>query len=284
MRLILSVSNAAKQFRGHVVIGLLWHGERWFLASDPRGVWQSVGYTNEGRFKIKGSKVMEVYDQGYTIAILQDAPRSRFDRKHVFSLADGSILDPKDRAFKDGKIRWVVENERVLSQIRQTALVTLDKLIPATYGGTEWGKNIYKSTKPGPTKGYTNCVEFPAWYVHELKKGKILRPGYPPTTTTGWTDADGVKLPLPGDIFILCKTTKRDNTTTHVGVIYSTDWKNSDGLKWRTADWGQMGWNGLWVERVFDPVAGTLTGGRGTRAIKGWVDLDVFFGGAKSTP
>ena len=42
-----------------------------------------------------------------------------------------SIFDPKDRAFKDGKISWNVENERVLSQIRQAALNLLDDLFPA---------------------------------------------------------------------------------------------------------------------------------------------------------
>ena len=286
MRIALSVFDAAKQFRGHVVLGFHWHDKRWFLASDPSAVWQNAGNSKAGSFKLKALKVMEIYDQGHTIVTLQDAPTSRFDRKHVFSLADGSIRSPKNSALTYGKVSWCVENEPVLSQIRQTALVTLDRLLPAVYGSTKWKENPWHSTKPGPTQGYTNCVEFPPWYIHELKQGKTLRAGYPPPTTPGWTDADGVKWPLPGDIFILCKTAKRDSTTTHVGVVYSTDWKNSDSLTWRTADWGQGdGWSGIFLERSFDPVAGTLTGGRiGLRAIKGWVDLDVFMGSAKSTP
>ncbi len=179
-----------------------------------------------------------------------------------------------------------------LSPLRQRALAELDKLIPARYptpwptrkdGLTtkgrvgNWAKNNFSSLRPNANPNYTNCVEFPAYLVLVLNGGKKkLDPGFPPNTTKGWTDADGTKTPLPGDIFILLNPGGKFG---HVGVIYDTSWKNSQGLLWRTADWGQGdGWDGDWVERTYDPVEGTLTGGPNSpRKLLGWVDLDALF-------
>ncbi len=125
-------------------------------------------------------------------------------------------------------------------------------------------------------------------YLHK----KLIYPGYPPDTTPGWTYADGVLLPLPGDIYILCKgaTRSKEAGGSHVGVVYDTNWGNSGGAQWRTADWGQRppliagkpkgiaaSWNGDLKIRTYDAGTGTLAGEGNAptpKAVKGWVDLE----------
>ncbi|MCC6392822.1 MAG: hypothetical protein IT167_19650 [Bryobacterales bacterium] len=85
----------------------------------------------------------------------------------------------------------------------------------------------------------------------------------------------------------MCKGPVRDQSTAHVGVIYSTSWEHSEGRIWRTGDWGQgaSGFDGDFGVSRYDPGAGTLSGVSGTgmgkaRALLGWVDIDLFYGTA----
>jgi hypothetical protein len=165
-----------------------------------------------------------------------------------------------------------------LSDVRQKAMDKVKEILPAPYGSKQWAANPYHSVPSGKS-GYTNCVEFPA-YVVWLASGKKFIPGFPAPSTRGWVDADGSARPQPGDIYVLCKGETQDESLSHVGVIVS-----ADGDTWRTADWGQgNGWSGDFVTRTYDEAAGTLTGEvdaskgntRPPRALKGWVDLDVY--------
>ncbi len=284
MLLKLSVYDAARRFRGYARIELdLWQ-KKWLVVEDRQLVWWWVGFSRKGSLEVKSWDVIWLWDQGHNTVIFWDTPRSTLDLRHVHLPGEARIFDPKHRAFKEGKIRWVIDAPTPsLSALRKKARQHLEQIIPAPYGSQNWLKNPFHSQRPNKNPGYTNCVEFPAYLGHLLGDDRFPR-GYPPTTTRGWTEADGVKRPLPGNVFILCKGAQRDGSTAHVGVIYD----NSQGRIWKTADWGQgTGWDGAWVERTYDPVAGTLTGDRSSpfpqpRAIKGWVDIDVYFGNPKA--
>jgi hypothetical protein len=273
-----------------------WGQKKWFLEKDEaQPIWERVGFSQKGPFEPQtGNETIWLWDEPHihNTVIFWDAPASETVSRN--NSGKGRIFDPKDPAFKEGKIEWTIESAAppALSPLRQRALAELVNLIPARYPkswpttkdglttkGPEgnWAKNVFSSLRQKAKAGYTNCVEFPAYLVLVLNGGKKkLNPGFPPNTTKGWTDAGGGKRPLPGDIFILLNP---GDEFGHVGVIYDTSWKSSKGLLWRTADWGQGdGWDGDWVERTYDPVKGTLTGGPNSpRKILGWVDLDELF-------
>jgi hypothetical protein len=241
-------------------------------------------FTRKGSFDEKTFGVIWLWDQ------LAGRPRRNTVILHGAPTADGEaegkagsarIYDPNDTAFKDGKVTWTVEAE-VLSDVRKKALALLDNMFPAPYGSQKWLSNPFHSKQPGPVHGYTNCVEFPAYLIYSLNLKKLF-PGYPPTNLPGWTEADGKTKPKPGDIYTLSPGKVRVKTNAHIGVIYSTSWSNSNGLLWRTADWGQgsSGWDGLFIDRNYDPAAATLTGPASSpfpdaRAIRGWLDLDLY--------
>ena len=171
-----------------------------------------------------------LWDQGHNTVILRDAPDSTSDWLHVIFPGGGQIADPKDGAFKNGQITWLMEGPKTppLNGLRRKARHCMEESTPAPYGSPNWKRNPFHSTRPNKNPNYTNCVEYPAYFGYLLGDHRFPR-GYPPTTTKGWTDADGQRQPLPGDVFILCKTAQRDNSTAHVGVIYSTAWKGSGG-------------------------------------------------------
>jgi hypothetical protein len=286
MLLKISLFDAARYPRGSVRIKLNWGQKKWSLVEDDaQSNWQRVGFTKEGPFEPRPNGTIWFWDQEHihNTVIAWNAPASEEVIKN--NSGSGRIFEPKDALFKEGPIEWMLEGASpsvatpTLSPLREKALKTLDRILPAPYGSQNWKDNPYHSEmKEG---AYTNCVEFPRYYLGLL--GKKLYAGYPPKTTKGWTDADGIKRPGPGDVYILCATAKRDHTNAHVGIIYSTNWDNSNGLLWRTADWGQVGgWDGKMVVRTYDPVAASLTGEAGSpypqaRAIFGWVDLDKYF-------
>jgi len=286
MLLHLQVFDARNTLRGNARMRLNYDTKEWKIEEDSQHIWPKVGFSSRGAFEEKAWTVTWLWDQppGHqkrNTVILWGAPTSESDGAKAGS---GRIYDPNDTAFKDGKVQWTAE-PTPLSELRTNALKLLDTMLPAPYGSQKWLKNPFCSKKV--SGGYTNCVEFPAYLIYALNLKKLL-PGYPPTTTPGWTDADGKNKPRPGDIYILCKTPARDLSAAHVGVIYSTSWSNSNGLLWRTADWGQGpgGWDGAFVERKYDPQAASLTGDAaspypGARAIRGWVDLDAYAAGSK---
>ena len=182
-------------------------------------------------------------------------------------------------------------DQPALSPLRQRALALCNEVLPAPYLSQNYKKNPFHVTKEHPkAKGaYSTCGEFPAYLVWLLQNKP--NPGrFKPGTTAlepqgaargAWRRPDGKTWPLPGDLYALCESATLDESVAHVGVIVAPE-----GTSWRTADWGQpdgtgRGFAGDFVTRVFDPVAGTLTGdptiGTAPRAIKGWIDLDAYF-------
>ena len=286
MLLTLTVSDASHKRRGSVRLKLDWGKKKWFLEQDdPEPVWQRVGFSKEGPFEPQTSGVIWLWDQPHThnTVIVWDGPASETVSRT--NSGSGRIFDPKDPVFKDGKIEWTIEKAGTgaLSDLREKARKRLTEILPAPYGSSKWKANPYHSLKPGPVSGYTNCVEFPAYVVYLL--GGRIPPGYPIPAAkqhNAWVHSDGNRRPQPGDIYILCKTTKQDTTTAHVGVIY-----DASGNVWKTGDWGQGtdSWSGELVDRAYDAAVGTLTGEvdptkgnvRTPRAISGWVDLDLYF-------
>jgi len=281
MYMKLTVFDVAQQERGRARLQLDWQNKKWSIAQDTQQVWQRVGYSRQGSFEVKHWSVIWLWDQGHNTVIFHNAPLFHFDLRHVHSPGEARIFDSRDKTFKEGKIRWTIET---LSPLRKKALQHLEQITPAPYGSSKWKKNPYHALQPGPIPNYTNCIEFPAYLGYLLGDSKFPL-AYSVQKAKGWTKYDSAKQPLPGDVFILCKTAKRDHSTAHIGIIYSTNWNNSQGRIWRTADWGQgnSSWDGDWVERTYNPQAGTLTDGpkrpnKPPRAIKGWLDLDDYFG------
>ena len=197
---------------------------RWSVVEDRDLVWQRVGFSRSGHFDIRSVDVYWLWDQRRNTLVLWDVPVADSDRRHALVPGEGLISDPKDANFRNGRVRWLVDTAKTppLSALRKRALQVLEKITPAPYGSENWKRNPFHSTKPGRYPGYTTCVEFPAYYGYLLGDERFPR-GYPPPTTKGWKDAGAGKLPLPGDVFILCKDKQRDGTTAHVGVIYSTN-------------------------------------------------------------
>ncbi len=282
MQMKLTVYDATQHELGRVRLALNWLQKKWSVIEDPKQIWQRVGYSRNGTFEVKSWSVIWLWDQGHNTVIFHDAPLYYFDLRHISKPGNARIFDPKDRNLKEGKIRWTIET---LSPLRQRALKHLDEIMPAPYGSVNWKKNPFHSSQSASKPGYTNCVEFPAYLGYLLGDPKFPQ-AYSVMKAKGWYEYSGsTQPPLPGDVFILCKSAKRDHTTAHIGIVYSTNWNNSQGRLWRTADWGQgnSSWDGDWVERTYNAVAGTLTDGpkrpsKPPRAIKGWLNLDEYFG------
>lgn len=273
-------------FRGRVWIKLDWGQHLWSIADHDMGsVWEHVCRSDYGSFEPKPWFVIWLGDQYQPVTLIfREAPMTYNDG--ISRSGWARMYAPVDPQFIDALVYWEIESygPQPLSALRKRARQWMANTLPAPYGSKNWRDNLYHSKKPG-TPGYTNCVEYPAYIALKLNGGKKakIRPGYPPTTTKGWTAPGGNTIPRPGDIFILCKTAKHDGTTAHVGMVYDDIYKDGKRYICRTGDWGQgsSGWDGDWVNRTYDPAAHTLTGDKNNprppRAIKGWVDLDVLF-------
>ena len=179
-----------------------------------------------------------------------------------------------------------------LSPLRQKAVNLVREVLPAPYLSQKYKANPFHVTKQHPkAKGsYSTCGEFPA-YIVWLLQGKPDPGKFSPGTTAlqpqgvkrnAWRVPNGLDWPRPGDLYALCGTDVLDDSVAHVGVVL-----DPTGTTWETGDWGQPdvsggGFAGALVSRTFDKERGTLTGdptiGAAPRAIKGWIDLDAYFG------
>ena len=295
MMLNLKIYDAKNMPRGSTRMKLDWPQRRWAVVEDDvRQAWQRVGFSQQGHFEYKSWGVIWLWDMHRNTVIIRDAPMG----EALVSKSDegyARIYDPRDPAFKDGKIDWSIEPEQPpkaapLSALRQELLKKLPEILPAQYKGSpaeskNYTANPFHVRSEDVANGYTTCGEFPAYVVHLL--GGKMRPG-----TTGlqpqaekrsaWRTPDGKTRPRPGDFYALCDSVRVDHSVAHIGVIVDP----TGNSVWKTADWGQgTGFRGDFVDRAYDSAAGTLAGEvdrkkgniRPHRAIKGWLDLDAYF-------
>jgi len=308
MRLNLNVFDARGRQRGRAQVQLIWGQNKWVLRSDTRNVWRHVGFSRRGSFRRKDWDVIWFWDQAragdkHNTIVLWDPPSGNMDRRHIHGSA--RIYDPKDSAFRKGRIEWNAELPAmpdVLSSNRRKVLRWMRQYIPCTYNSESFKKLTGGLTKDNPEvkrvekagRTYTTCGSLPgfvsAQLLRHLSKGKKSHPKSLNGTNIlpirgrkhgAWIVADKKKRPLPGDLYALCSGSTPNDSIQHVGVII-----HSVGKYWKTADLGQgNGWSGQFVIREYDEERGTLTGeaiGKGNkrppRVLAGWVDLDKYFG------
>ena len=288
MILNLAVNDARNALRGRVRMKLDFGQKQWSIVEGQQPAWAGVGFSTKGSFEAPSPGIIWLWDQPpgqarHNTVILWDAPSSAGDSAHASGAA--RIFDPKDPAFKDGRINWTADTS--LSPIRQKVLDLCRAALPAVgtflTPGTMRMAKISSETRNSPLvvaeynkgKHYTNCGAFPA-YIAKLLGGKGLilhglSAGMKATAKTAktWVEADGSNRPLPGDFYVL---ENPKGQFSHVGVVIDA----STGV-WRTADSGQSdGFAAGYRDRRYKD--GSLTGeptqGGGFGYLAGWVDIE----------
>jgi hypothetical protein len=301
----LAVFDTKNNLRGQARMKLDWQQKVWVIDQDQQWIWKRVGFSNMGTFEVKSWGVIWLWDQLRNTVIFHDAPRNGIDFKH--SSGHARIYDPKDTAFKDGKISWSTNfapaaesaEAQELSPLRIKLIKLLNEVLPCVYESAKYDRITGKLRKnsPGVGAGYTTCGSLPGFVSSELG-GKPLGKGWEAymkkkslngtnlVRTRGiqynaWVEADLIKRPKPGDIYALLDknlTDRLKDGIAHVGVIM-----DSSGSVWKTADMGQGGgFDGkINVERPYNATEGKLFGetnqGGGYRMLAGWVDIDKYF-------
>lgn len=179
------------------------------------------------------------------------------------------------------------ETQELSARRRQVIDVLIPGVLPSSYGQQKFTKLTFGLTKDNPsvTPGYTTCGSLPMYIARMLNDKRIG--GTNGVRTAGqnknaWVVADGVKRPLPGDLYALLNKGETDvinGGISHVGVIL-----DASGDQWKTADAGQGdGWAADYVTRHYDAQAGTLSGeilqaagARPPRVLAGWIDIDKY--------
>ncbi len=288
MILNLAVNDAKNAPRGRARMKLDFGQKQWSIMDGQQPAWAGVGFSTKGAFEVRTSGVIWLWDQPpgqtkHNTVILWDAPTGSGDAAHAAGSA--RIFDPKDPAFKDGKINWTADTTP--SPIRQKAVDFCRAALPPvgeflTPGSSKMSR-ISCETRHSPNveaeynkgKHYTNCGAFPA-YIAKLLGGKgLILHGLSAGMKSAaqkagaWVEADGVNRPLPGDFYVLENPRGK---FSHVGVVI-----DASGMSWRTADSGQNdGFAAGYRDRRYKE--GSLTGeptqGGGFGFLAGWVDIE----------
>jgi hypothetical protein len=167
----------------------------------------------------------------------------------------------------------------IVKQIPGAASLVPDKLV-SSWEVTDkaTGQRVKKTGTSVVTSPMTAWEEFAKLVERRLKEpGSIWIP----------FQAGDAKRPQPGDFYVLAKSAGPRADFAHVGVMI-----DSRGRAWRTADAGQgSGFAVGYQTRTFDEQAGTLTlilndghtlpPDKGTRYLKGWVNIEKLFQGWK---
>lgn len=123
---------------------------------------------------MKANNVIWLWDQRpgeHNTVIIWEPPTSETDLLH--HSGQGRIFEPKDSAFKDGKITWTIAptTKPVLAPIRRRVLDLIEaipfKFAPAYKVNFPNGRPAL----PGPAavKGtVSNCGEFPGWIARNI--------------------------------------------------------------------------------------------------------------------
>ncbi len=138
---------------------------------------------------------------------------------------------------------WAIPKDRVSTTYTWTP--------PGTNKKEQKTSEIYLT---GPTFGYRDIVR----HV-EKSRAQPIYVDY---------KAGSSRRPRPGDVYLIRMA---DGSIRHVGVLYAIS-----GNQWRTADGGQgqSGYGVGFMDRVFDPRRGTISGGKEVGYIDGWIDLE----------
>jgi len=196
----------------------------------------------------------------------------------------------------------------------------LPEVVPSSYPDAKF-KRIDASWAPG--SGYTTCGGLPGFVARALKvpphceRDGITGSGLASMRNAGITRSawvhhdmtlrrlaggmgmvDQLRLPRPGDFYMLCSGDRHDTGCNCIAPIEKKDWHkyrggqiehvgvivSVNGKNWKTADAGQPNGNvqcARYVDRTFDPATGFMTGeltraGKPMRRLCGWLDVDAY--------
>jgi len=181
MILDMTVNDPRNGRRSSSRLALDWVKKEWSIPQGGQPGWSGVGFSTKGPFELKPWGVMWLWDQPpgqkkRNTVILWNPPAS--DADHLHFTGQARIFDPKDPAFKDGRISWTVDlaakapNPPKLAPIRAKIKQLCEEALPAEIDtllipGSAQMLKISTSMFPS-IPGFTNCGDFPGYIARKL--------------------------------------------------------------------------------------------------------------------